>query len=434
MGGSPYIRIVALEVAAVQHLARWLPLALPCFLACSGEITTPPQPVVPAANAALGRIAFEDNCSTCHASRDGFDLRTFGFSDTTIIRRAVKHVDSATARNIVAYIHSVNAPAEPEKLRLFQPRGVPLAGDVDFAVALFGSDAWPTSLTSAQLLAIDPRTVQIAAKLPIWSDEGSNLDWMPDNPLPEAILTYSGGMAAAAIAGYRAFPTAENLLRAVNALRTSANTAANPGAPCLLEDTLRVNFRDCFEVRRWTSTLVALHLLRYGADANLGASVHDVWWDVGNAARKSRSDHTTPIANPVDNWVAWMFLGWSFDPSQHASVYTGSGFKLLGLIRHATFVALRSEVARARNSTSPYDDALNAIRFAPNSWTTSVATFALRHLLERLLTGDRPGAAQIATVTTTVNTAVTEANRKNALADRPAIQTLGQQVLAALGQ
>jgi hypothetical protein len=129
-----------------------------------------------------------------------------------------------------------------------------------------------------------------------------------------------------------------------------------------------------------------------------------------------------------------MFLGWSFDPSQHASVYTGSGFKLLGLIRHATFVALRSEVARARNSTSPYDDALNAIRFAPNSWTTSVATFALRHLLERLLTGDRPGAAQIATVTTTVNTAVTEANRKNALADRPAIQTLGQRVLAALGQ
>ena len=418
----------------MQIVARSLPLCFVLVTACSDSITTPPEPSVPKADAALGRIAFEDNCATCHASRDGFDLRMFGFTDTTIIRRAVKHVDSATARNIVAYIHSVNAPPEPEKLRLFQPRGAPLATDVDFAVALFGSDAWPASLSSAGLLAIDPRNVQIAAKLPIWSDEATNLDWMPDHPLPEGILTYAGGMAAAAIAGYRAFPTADNLLRAVNALRTSANTTANPTAPCLLEDTLRVNFADCFNVRRWTSTLVALHLLRYGVDANLAASVHDVWWDVGNAARKSRSDTAVPIANPVDNWVAWMYLGWSFDPSQHASVYTGSGFKLLGLIRHATFVALRSEVARARNSTSPYDDVLNAVRFAPNAWATAVASFGLRQLLERLQSGDRPSATQIAAVVTTVNTAVTEANRKNAVADRPAVQALGQQVIAMLGQ
>jgi hypothetical protein len=418
----------------MQSVARSLPLCVLFAVACSDSITTPPESSVPKADAALGRIAFEDNCSTCHASRDGFDLRMFGFTDTTIIRRAVKHVDSATARNIVAYIHSVQAPAEPEKLRLFQPHGAPLASDMDFAVALFGSDAWPASLSSAGLLAIDPRNVQIAAKLPIWSDEATNLDWMPDHPLPEGILAYSGGMAAAAIAGYRAFPTADNLLRAVNALRSSANTAANPAAPCLLEDTLRVNFADCFNVRRWTSTLVALHLLRYGTDANLAASVHDVWWDVGNAARKSRSVGTTPIENAVNNWVAWMYLGWSFDPSQHASVYTGSGFKQLGLIRHATFIALRSEVARARNSTSPYDDALNAIRFSPNAWTAAVATFGLRQLLERLQSGDRPSASQIAGVTTTVNTALTEAGRKVTTANFPAIQALGQQVLAALAQ
>ena len=154
-----------------------------------------------------------------------------------------------------------------------------------------------------------------------------------------------------------------------------------------------------------------------------------------NAARKSRADRTTPIANPVENWVAWMFLGWSFDPSQHASVYTGGGFRQLGLIRHATFIALRSQVARARNSTSPYDDLVNAERFAPAAWTTNVTTFGLQHLLERLQSGDRPQTTdQINSVIAMVNTAVTEASRKVVAADRPGLQALGQQVVTALGQ
>jgi len=31
---------------------------------------------------------------------------------------------------------------------------------------------------------------------------------------------------------------------------------------------------------------VALYMLHNGMDLNLGGDVHDVWWDVGNAARK----------------------------------------------------------------------------------------------------------------------------------------------------
>jgi len=392
----------------------------------------PPPPPVPMPDPALGRAAFERECSTCHASRDGFDLRFFRFTDTTIIRRAVGHVDTTTARDIVAYIHTVPAPTQPEETRLFQPGGVPLSGDLDFAVALFGRDGWPAELTSAQLMAIDPRGVRIAARLPIWSDEGTNLDWMPDQPLPEAILTYQGGLAAGAIAGYRAFPTRENLGRAVTALRTSDRATANLGAPCLLEDTVRVNYLQCFEVRRWTSTLVALHLLRYGMDQNLGTQIHDVWWDVGNAARRSRSSRAEPVPNPVENWATWMFLGWSFDPSQHASVYTGGGFRQLGLMRHATFIALRSQVARPRNSSSPYDDAVNAVNFAPATWTTSVATFGLRHLLERLQAGERPSANQMATALERVAMAVANAVKKAPVAERPGIQALGQQVLALL--
>ncbi|HEV8150038.1 MAG TPA: hypothetical protein VGP61_07645 [Gemmatimonadales bacterium] len=412
-----------------------LPLAVVAFAACSESPDGPTQAVLPKADPLLGRIAFEQNCATCHASRDGFDLAMFGFTDTTIIRRAVAHVDTATARNIVAYIRSVAAPHEPEKLRLFQARGAPLSDDVQFALTLFGQDEWPAGFTTADLAAIDPRTVQIAARLPVWSDESSNLDWMPDEPLPPAMLDFSGGLVAGAIAGYRAAPTRENLLRAVNALRSADRSTSNPGAPCLLDDTLRVNFKQCFEVRRWTSSLVALHLLRNGMDLNLGGQVHDVWWDVGNAARRSRADRSIPIANPNENWVAWMFLGWSFDPSQHASVYTGGGFRQLGLVRHATFIALRSQIARPRNSTTPYDDLVNAVRFAPNSWTTSVTSFGLRHLLDRLQAGDRPQTTtQITSAIALVNSAVTEASRKVAATDRPGLQTLGQQVVTTLGQ
>jgi hypothetical protein len=414
--------------------ARWsLPIVLIAF-GCSDLHNGPVDPAIAKADPVFGRLAFEESCSGCHASRDGFDIKTFGFADTTIIRRAVKHVDSATARNIVAYIRSIAAPQNDEKLRLFQPMGEPLSGDVEFATALFGRDAWPSELTTAQLAAIDPRTVRVAIRLPIWSDETTNLDWMPDQQLPAGVLDYSGGLAAGAIAGYRAAPTRENLVRAVTALRNADRASANPGAPCLLDDASRVKYRDCFEVRRWTSTLVALYMLRNGMNLNLGSQVHDVWWDVGNAARRSRADPTVPIANADQNWASWMFLGWSFDPSQHSSTYTGGAFRQLGLTRHATFIALKSEVARPRGSLGVYEDLVNAVRFAPSGWTLSVATFGLRHVGERLSNGERPSVAQIASAISSITSALTEAYRKITVTDRAKLEVLGQTVLAALVQ
>src|ERR1044071_5403513 len=118
--------------------------------ACSERSRDPVDPGTTKTNTILGQVAFETSCSGCHASRDGFDLRTFGFTDTTIIRRAVKHVDTSTARHIVAYIQSLSAPRNEEKLRLFQPKSAPLSGDVEFATALFGGDAWPAQMTTAE--------------------------------------------------------------------------------------------------------------------------------------------------------------------------------------------------------------------------------------------------------------------------------------------
>jgi hypothetical protein len=270
--------------------------------------------------------------------------------------------------------------------------------------------------------------------MPIWSDERTNLDWMPDFELPPTILDYNSGLARNTIAMYRASPTRENLTKAVSALRNADRATANPDAPCLLEDLARVKYRECFEVRRWTATLVALHMLRSGSDAHLGGTLHDIWWDVGNAARKSRADATVPIANPVQNWAAWMYLSWTFDPSRHSSSYTGGAFRELGLSRHATFIALRSEISRPKNSASVYEDYVNAVRFAPSGWTLPVATFALRHITERLAAGDRPSLASIATAITQIYSGLTEANKKIPVADRSKVETLALQVIAALGQ
>lgn len=399
--------------------------------ACGAD--TPVGPVEPGPDPVSGLLAFEGECAGCHASKDGFDLAVFGFMDSTIVRRAVAHVDTATARNIVAHIRRLNTPRVAENARLFQPGNAPIAGDLEFSVALFGRDAWPTDMTTALLRTIDPRQVRIAVPLPVWSDEAGNLDWMPDAPLPDHVLRYNGAAATAMLAGYRAAPSRENLLRAVTTLRATDRTAANPDAPCLFEEPTRVRYVECFEIRRWASSLVGQHMLRYGLEQNLGAGIHDVWWDVGNAARKSRQDPSQTVAAATVNWASWMFLGWSFDPSRHPSVYTGGGFQNLGLSRHATFVALRSEVARPVNSPMVYDDLRQATRFSPSHWTTSATTFGLRHLIERLNAGDKPTRPEQRTeAIAVVNAALVDALRKVPLADRAAIWALGQEVLAKL--
>jgi hypothetical protein len=415
-------------------MRRLLPtLALLVAAGCSTESTLGPVEGPPSAQ--LGRTAFSRECAQCHSAADGFDLAFFSFTDTTIIRRAVKHVDTATARNIVAYIRSLAVPHASEGLRLFQPGNAVLGSDIEFAVTLFGQDLWPAGLTSAALKAIDPRQVRVALRLPVWSDESSNLDWMPDVALPAAILDHGGRQAEAAIAGYRAAPTVENLRRAVQALRVADRTPDNPGAPCLLEDPARVRYLECFEVRRWTSTLVAQHMLRQEVTGSLGSDLHDVWWDVGNAARKSRADPSQTVSRVNENWATWMFLGWSFDPSRHPSVYTGGGLRSLGLNRHATFVALRSEVARPVNSPMVYDDLVQAVVFSPGGWTAATTAFGLRHLLERLAAGDRPTRPeQRIEAAAAVNRALMEAAKKVPLAERAALNLLAEQVLAGLGQ
>ncbi len=388
---------------------------------CGDEPVGPPGPSggpLPAlvGDAIAGAAMFAEHCGTCHASRDGFDVAFFAFPDTTIVRRAVRHVDTATALDIVAHVRTFALRPADRTTRVFQPRQALFASDIEFALGLFGADRWPSDLTSEALLSIDPRDVQVAVEFPVWSVEESNVDWMPEVPIDASLLDFAGGAARQALDRYYATRSLDDLGRVVAALRVADRSPVNLDAPCVEQpdtpDPLsRFRPEECFEARRWTSTLVAQQMLRMGIAAPISAELHDVWWDVGNAARRA-AQRRDDFPNAVENWAAWMYLGWSFAPQQHASVYLGIALNERGLPRHSTFVALRSQVARPPRSLAPYRDLRNAALFSPPTWTREAVRFGLTHLVERLERGWVPRDEALAEARASVDEAYEIAARK----------------------
>ena len=196
---------------------------------------------LPSASAIQGRLVFRGECASCHASSDSFDLAYFSYPDSTVVRRALAHVDSMSASDIVAYLKSVGPPGVDRHRRMFQPGALEVSDDVAFAVALFGSDAWPDSVSGEEVSQIDPRSVRVALRFPTWSSEYGNLDWMPDDPVPAEILDFNSGVARAAIEAYYANGSSLSLLHAMEALRRAERAERLQSAPCLLRD--RVRFR-----------------------------------------------------------------------------------------------------------------------------------------------------------------------------------------------
>ena len=342
-----------------------------------------------------GAIAFEESCAGCHSSGDGFDLARFGFADSTVLRRATAHVDTATALDIIAHVRDLGVSPVDRDLRIFQPRGAPAEDDVSFALTAFGRDEWPQAWGEDDLLAVDPLDLSWAVAFPVWSDEESSLDWMPNQPPSDEILDARGGFARGALGGYAAAPTEENLDRAVQALRLVSHDRTSAVAPCAqTEDGALAEPAECFEVTRWTATLAGQHLLRYGlsfdGDIAGGTRAQDAFWDVGQAARRGLLKNQTPVDHAEENWVSWMVMGWVFAPQNHASGYTASGLRRAGLPRHATFVALRSLAARSPGTDQSYKDLRVAAAHAPSAWLEAAITTGVRTLESREARGEAP--------------------------------------------
>lgn len=389
-----------------------------------------PPPV--SAAAIRGRAAFTASCASCHASADGYDVAYFHYPDTTIVRRALAHVDQATASDIVAHIATLSAPAHHRAERLFQPGGAPLASDAAFGAALFANDVFPADLTTAQLRGMDRLSVKVAIALPQWSVEGAITDWMPDVALPATVLTDRSSAPQMAIAAYHASPTTANLQAVVTAIFSATHRPDSPG-PCHFESSGRVDAVECFQVMRWASTLSAQHMLRTGQTQAFGDTIfHTIWWEVGEAIRRGRAQ--APLSqNALANQISWMYLGWMFGADARPSLYMLPALEGAQLWRHATWVAVRGMVDRPAGSLQPYTDLLNLPRYGYDPWLYGALRFAYTHLLQRIQSGDRPPAAAVSQARSNVSTSLSEsANRGMTTAQRAELQTLSQQLLNAL--
>jgi len=410
-------------------------LLLAVAAAACTQPTTPADdnpPLVELGDPAAGELAFRDACGTCHASRDGFDVAHFAFSDTTILRRALGHVDTTTALDIVAHIRTLEVARRTPDARIFQPGGEVLESDREFAVRLFGADGWPDTLTTPGLRALDPRDVPIAVPFPLWSDEESNMDWMPDNPFPDELLDYGDGAARSRLDEYDRTASIQDLISALQVLVASDREPANAAAPCV-EDGDRLQPAECFDVRRWVSSFGAQFMLRHDLDGALHNVLHDVWWDIGHVARRTvlSDGFEGEIPNALENWVTWMYAGWAFEPDRHASFYLAAGLARAELPRHATFHVLRAQVARMEGSVAPYTDAANVPRYGHEDWVMEGLSFAYRHLLERLDVGDRPDD-DIAQARDEVESAFELAEPLVSTSEAEALADLRDQILARL--
>ncbi len=154
-------------------------------------------------------------CASCHTP-DGIDLARIGFSDATIIRRAIgQSVNAADAQKVVTMVHAVrrkygiDVPCDAATFRPFQPGGAVLPGDTVVArdMAFFAqlkkmgllvatqtikteSDA---RKAEAQLTAVDLRAMKVGIPFNRWTEDGfhgdehlTTAEWIPDVPCEPA--------------------------------------------------------------------------------------------------------------------------------------------------------------------------------------------------------------------------------------------------------
>lgn len=151
-------------------------------------------------------------CSNCHGP-DGVELAIFDFSDETIRRRALPHVDPADAESIVQMIHGVRKDMgnprllDPMRDRPLQPMGKVLPGntpeerDLAFGKQLQSrlprffkgpiASAAEARAAKRDMEMLDPWSLQFGIQLSRFSEDGfhgkehaSFAHWIPDVEIP----------------------------------------------------------------------------------------------------------------------------------------------------------------------------------------------------------------------------------------------------------
>jgi hypothetical protein len=345
-----------------------------------------------------GLAAFRAACAQCHVNSDGWDLAHFGYSDEAIVRRASSHVDTATACSIAAWVRGLDVPRKGPGHRPFQPGCAVAADDEAFGRQLFADDRWPKDMTREQFLALRPREVATALPMLPWSDEKSRTDWMPEQPLPEALLAARDGALRAAIEAYGSEPRTEQLLQAVALFRELTEGPEGSGRICAGVEGFHTTPEPCFQARKWMAALAGLHVLRAGLQDRVPGEVVDLWWDVGaaEATIASRNPSIRPIH--ARSGSTWMYLSWSLDPLRQDTLtfYFPELVKHAGLGRHSAYSMLYSA---ALASEGPVREQLylmvhDASVRTPARWSYDATAWGLNLLLSNHARGLRPATPE----------------------------------------
>jgi hypothetical protein len=421
--------------------------------ACSDS--SAPVAVTPEVQIARGHDAFIASCATCHASRDAFDLAFFGFADSTIVRRAVKHVSAQTGRDIAAYVRSLQVASRGETFRPFQPAASSAESDGAFWGRLFNvsENDWPAGLTPAALRAIDMRKVVAPLPMVIWSDESDDDDWMPDVPLDPALLDANAGALRRLVNVYYATPSDAALLMTINAFRQLVRPATGgTDALCYGDAGAQPRAGACFQAMRWMSSLAAVHFLRRNRSEDIPLDVVHLWWETGEAAVSTNfvPKGKSPTVARTRRTAAWLYLAFTFAPMEfrEENGYLGQFLQTAGLTRLALLAELRrmvgtggvhdSDPAAPFWDAQPFWDGMLGVLRAPNVLKAPAALFVLDFLISSLDGGAtfRPEARQLIDISLRLlddevaQTATVDPSLRNQIAARRA--ALGSRIPAAI--
>ncbi len=355
-------------------------------------VVPPPAPQPISGDPTRGEAAWRLECMSCHTAPQGWDVAHFHYSDSTIVRRALGHVPPATAWDIVAHVRSlaVADTMTPTK-RPFQPGGVLLSSDQEFGVRLFGSDAWPASLTRDQLLAMDPRTIPMALPLPAWSDEASNYDWLPGSPATGKLPAGVRAAAATVLDAYYAKPSLQGAANAAQRVRILAHDASIPDAPCTYLDVpSRYDAQKCADVAKWVAAFMYVEGVRSGDLKGTAAVATREWWETGHLFHKAQQ-FKRQIPERDIQIAGWIYLGWMWNRALNKnSLYFAGPAAALGHNRLAAFHILRTMVERKAGSVPLCGDVESLGQWGATQWLSEVMAFAYRELQYRASVGELP--------------------------------------------
>lgn len=320
-----------------------------------------------------------DACMSCHVSKDGYDIALFNNVDSVqfmnrVFHRALKHVSTEDAINVMNYIKSLTkngvTPRNTTKI-VYQP-GMDIVTESQFANSIGLTNS---SYTLNQIAAWDFTQIKVPITLPRWVDTSSLNDILPEKALQ--LLKNNNSAVKTAYYQYLENPTDVNFVRFKRVVFNNMTAGEkHPG------EHGYADFKESYNTMKWLSSAYIQHIIRYkngqfgpfnlvvdGVNSdNIYESVLDPIWFAGDIARRSLDNGSLQeqLQDRDDIRSTWLYLGWignygktaNFESKYIAEALISKNFQYL-----SQAVIMKSLINRPSNVQAIYDDLRSAGRF-----------------------------------------------------------------------